>query len=154
MERGQVGDADHEAPADSEDARALVEDPVDLLDMLEDLVRDDEVDALGVEGERVALDVAGDHLDPRRSQALHVWGMSLEPDHPRTRMSGPNRRDVLPEPRAEVERDPSVDVSDEPGHDVAPVVQRPVDHRPSLLPATAFAGRPSCPAAGRISYGR
>ena len=91
-------------PSDAKNARRLVEDPEELLDVLEDLVGDDDVHRPIGEREDLPLDV--DRVDAYAlgAKAVHELRPQLDPEELRCGVELPRRSEVHALTRADVER--------------------------------------------------
>jgi hypothetical protein len=81
----------------------LVKDPEHLLGVLEDLVRDDDVDRLRRERERLALDVDRVRLGAFLTKHRDAWSERLERQQPRGALDLPGDLEVVASPRTDVE---------------------------------------------------
>ena len=78
MERGQVRYAEDQFAAHRQHAADLVEDPEQLLDVLQHLVGHDDVDGAVGKGQRVALYVQAMDADPLLGQAGGILRVDLD----------------------------------------------------------------------------
>jgi hypothetical protein len=90
--------------------------------VLEDLVRDHQINGFIGERKSVAFDVAGHDLVTIFEERCRLRRMRLQPNHPRQRVSGSHGSNVLTRSRSKIDGHPHGALGDEALHDVAPVI--------------------------------
>ena len=129
MKSRQVRDADQQVTALLQRRADLVQDPEQLLRVLEDLVGDDEIEALGAERERFPLDVNPVHVDTPLAEHLRTRIGCLDREQPRVRLHVSRDLQVVASARTDVEhRVIRTRALQEQAHARAAIVERAVDH--------------------------
>ena len=119
----EIRHADNYGAANAQHPSDLVEDPEHLLDVLEDLVRDDQVDRVVGKRDRRSLKVEADDLETLSAKSSRIGRVRLQPDQSSGGMRPSDGLQVLAETGTQVEPVADFNPPHEASDDVATVVQ-------------------------------
>ena len=132
MQRREIRHAENKVAANLQRAAYLVEDPEDVLQMLEDLVGHDQVERLIGEGQPLAFDVDAGHVDALCGEGPHVRRIRLDRMQRSAGRGRFRQRQVGARTCANIQhRRERRNRRRKVPHHISTVVQLPIDHRKS-----------------------